>query len=183
MSVLTRLLTYEDLREIPDDGCRYELFDGALIAMSSATPHHQRLSVRLAMVLDRTIVVTGLGEVFAAPLDVRFADNTVLQPDLIVVRQERLQIVGANCIEGPPDLVVEILSPSTRGNDLGWKMDRYARFGVPEYWIVDSERRQVAVYQLAGGRYVPVPQEAGQVRSATFPTLVVALDRLFADPL
>ena len=180
MSVLARPLTYDDLQDMPQDGQRYEIIDGELIVTTAAVPKHQIVSHRLAVACDRGIVEPGIGQVFEAPLDVRLSAHDTVQPDLLAIRRERLHIVGEKSIEGAPDLVVEILSPSTRGYDQVRKAALYTRSGVPEFWIVDPDRRRVTVFALANGRYEEVPQEAGRVRSIVFPELTVELDWLFA---
>ena len=132
--------TYEDYCELPDDGCRYEVIDGVLYMAPAPHPRHQRILFNLAALLAP--FATGdnvLGEAFFAPIDVIFASEDVFQPDLIFISREGLHIITDRGLEAAPDLVVEVLSPSTRSRDLNLKRRRYAHFGVPEYWPIDRK--------------------------------------------
>jgi Uma2 family endonuclease len=146
----TSKMTYDQLCLLPEDRQRHELFDGELVMTPSPRPRHQAIVVRLTTALENFVKAHGLGEVFTAPLDIVFEPHTVLQPDLLFIGRGRLHIIGEDAIEGPPDLVVEVLSPSTFYNDLRRKMATYARFGVAEYWIVDPEKQTVELYSLTG---------------------------------
>ena len=90
-----------------------------------------------------------LGNVFPAPLDVLFAEGDYLQPDILFVRSDRTHLMTDRGVEGPPDLVVEVLSPSTASRDRGMKLERYRFYGVPEYWIIDPDERTMEVWDLA----------------------------------
>ncbi len=138
-------LTYEELSRLPADGHRYELFDGEAYMCPSPTSRHQRVLGRLHLVFGAGIPEGA--EVFIAPLDIVLSPSTALQPDLLVVLPKNARIVR-DVIRGVPDLVVEVLSPSTAAIDRGLKMETYARHGVPEYWIADPEKEQFEVYRL-----------------------------------
>ncbi|MFI5268851.1 MAG: Uma2 family endonuclease [Chloroflexota bacterium] len=99
----------------------------------------------------------GLGTAFAAPVDVIFDQYNVTSPDLVFVVKDRLGILTEANIQGAPDIIVEILSPSTRRRDLGIKMQIYARFGAPWYFVVDARARTVQPYELIEGAYSPLP--------------------------
>lgn len=181
MSVAIRPLTYEDLIQIPEDGKRYEIIGGELVVSAAPMKKHQKLSKRLADILYER-EKAGVGEMYYAPVDVRLATNGIVQPDLLFIKQARLGIYHASgLVEGVPDLVVEILSPSTRGVDLVRKAALYAREGVPEYWVADPDAAALTVYTLRDGQYEPVPAEPGTARSGVLPGLVVDLAALFAD--
>lgn len=143
-----RSLTVDDLDALPDDGHRYELIDGALVVTPSPSRRHQLVSSRLHAVLDRACPDHQL--VLAAPSDVRLADDTVLQPDLLVVDR-----AGFDDPEQPlrPLLVVEILSPSTRHIDLSLKRVRYEAAGCPSYWVIDPDLLTLRVWQVEEGQY------------------------------
>lgn len=144
--------TYADYRHLPDDGLRYEVLDGELVVSPSPSRRHQQLSKRLQFELYKHVEVDHqLGEVYDAPFDVILADDNVLVPDLIYVARERQALFSQRGLDGAPDLVVEILSPSTRSRDLGVKRRIYARFGVRELWLVDPERDMVDVHRLVDG--------------------------------
>lgn len=146
-----RKLTYADLQVTPDDGRRYELVRGALLVTPSRSPQHQRISKRLSRMLEDYFETRGLGEVFPAPTDVILTDEDVFVPDLLIVGDP--SHVSARGIEGPPILVVEILSPSTRTQDRGFKSLRYAALGIAHYWIVDPDRKRFECFRLSDGAY------------------------------
>ena len=148
MRSATTKMTYDQLCLLPDDRQRHELFDGELIVTPAPRPRHQRILGRLHSKLTAWIEAHSLGEVFLAPLDVLFDEHTVLEPDILFIRQSRLDIIGEEAIQGAPDLVVEILSPSTFYYDLRKKMAVYSRFGVREYWIVDPEMQTIELHRL-----------------------------------
>ena len=148
-----RLLTAEDLASLPDDGNRYEVIGGQLIVSPSPTYRHQRASLKLGNALDTFLTSSGVGQAVAAPMDVHLSNNDVVQPDLLVVLSERSNIIQDRGIKGAPDLVIEILSPSSISNDFLRKSKLYERFGVREYWIVNPESEIVSVQTLDGDRY------------------------------
>ena len=116
----------------------------------SAKPRHQEIITNLTMLLG-ILQKQGLCRVYPAPLDVVLDQHNVFEPDVFFIRTERLDIVTEKNVSGPPDLVVEVLSDSTRDTDLGPKLRVYGRFGVPEYWVVDSEANTVQVFRRENG--------------------------------
>lgn len=138
-------LTYDDYRETPDDE-RYELLDGELVMAPAPRISHQDVAMQLGTLLNVFVKERGLGKVLAAPCDVVLSDTNVVQPDLLFVSRERARLLrnGAN-VWGAPDVVVEILSPATAALDRTFKRDLYARHGVKEYWLVDTEAKTVTV--------------------------------------
>lgn len=141
-------LTYEDYRKTPDDE-RWELLDGELVMAPSPNVPHQDISGALFVLLKLFVDSAGLGRVFHAPLDVVLSATNVVQPDLLFVSHERADILTEANVQGAPDLVVEILSPSTTIRDWRIKLDLYAQHGVREYWVVDPDGQRVWV--MAGG--------------------------------
>jgi len=146
-------LDYDDYCAIPPDRNRYELLDGQVHVTPAPSPLHQRLVGRLFRLLSEYFLTPA--EVFVAPIDVILTPHDVVQPDLVVVTDPGL--VSGRGIEGPPALVVEVLSPTTTAYDRTTKAQRYAALGIPHYWIVDPEartlecfRRHEATYQLLG---------------------------------
>ncbi len=180
MSTVARPLTYEDLEQLPDDGKRYEILDGRLIELTSPSVAHQRVLRRLLRWLDHFVTEHDLGEVFSAPLDVRLAPHNIVQPDLVFVSYASFGVVQDRPIEGAPDLLVEILSPSTRERDQGQKLEIYARHGVREYWTVDTDNQTLTVFALVDHGYEAVTQDDGIARSAVLPGLTIDLAALFA---
>jgi Uma2 family endonuclease len=178
-----RPLTHEDLVSLPDDGNRYEIINGELIVTPAPLVRHQRVVVNLAVLLRLFLTQHNIGEVLVAPFDVVLGPNDVVQPDLLVIGSEQGRLKDSqNAFEGSPRLVVEILSPSSQRTDLVRKMALYARTGVPEYWMVDPERHEIAINVLAGGVYVPVAQdEFGAMASRVLPGLRLDPTEVFAD--
>lgn len=125
-----------------------------LFVSPSPVPRHQEVAGNINDRLRSYARITG-GKAFFGPLDVYFAVDKVVEPDLVFIRADHLGQIGAKRLEGPPDLVVEISSPSTRHMDQGRKRELYGRFGVPEYWLVDLKADQVEVYVLSDGSYGP----------------------------
>ncbi len=140
-------LTYQDYVLLPDDGKRYEILDGDLYVTPSPTARHQKISRNLFLSLAQHVQTHGLGEVFYAPLDVILAEDSIAQPDILFISNERLPIVR-DWVHGAPDLVIEILSPGTRERDRTLKRHLYARHGVRELWLVDPETKTVEVHSL-----------------------------------
>jgi Uma2 family endonuclease len=151
-----RRYTYTDLATFPDDHLRREIIDGELIVTPSPVPRHQRAAMNIAFHLESYRRRVG-GAAFFAPLDVFFADDNVVEPDVLFIRVEHAERVGDKYVKDAPDLVVEISSPSTRRLELVRKRELYERFQVPEYWYVDLDADRVEVYRLSEGVY-PVPQ-------------------------
>lgn len=178
--------TYEDYARLPDNGFRYEVIDGGLLMSPAPLMGHQMISAALLAALRSHVRRHRLGLVVAAPVDVQLGDRaTPVQPDLVFVARERLAIVGRERIEGPPDLVVEILSPATAARDRGLKFDLYAASGVREYWLVDPDELSLEVYVLRGRAYAPLglyrPDETAA--SEVLPDLKLKVKAVFEDRL
>lgn len=174
-------MTYADLEQLPEDiSQRQEIILGELFVSPSPVPNHQRVSGRLHVWLFNHVTEHGLGEVLTAPVDVRLSEYNVVVPDLVFVARDRLAIIGSKAIEGAPDLVVEILSPSTARQDRVRKLALYATHGVREYWLVDLGAKRLQVLTLVDGRYEPIPGDRFP-GSRVFPDLHIDLEALFAD--
>jgi len=148
-----RKLTYEDYAEFPEDGLRHEILDGEHYMTPSPRPQHQLASMNLSAALWNYCRHTGAGAVYSAPIDVLLSEHDIVVPDLIFVAAGRVGVVGEVNVQGTPDLVVEILSPSTRKRDEGLKRRRYEALGVAEYWLVDPVKERVRVYRREGGGF------------------------------
>ena len=171
------ILTYDDYAALPDDGRRYELYDGELVLTPSPNTRHQLAIGNLYVLMVEHVRRHGLGQVFLSPIDVILSRVTVLQPDLVYVATDRAGIVTERAIEGAPTLVVEVLSPSTSARDRGVKQALYARHGVPHYWIVDPAARFLQAMRLDGAAYA-----AGAVLESTVPAALPPLPGLTLDP-
>jgi len=159
-----------------------ELIDGEVYVTPSPTPDHQRIVGRVFRALGDALAATGNGEVFFAPLDVVLDDATIMVPDIVVVLAERARIVSKKQLEGAPSMVVEVASPSTRRVDSGVKRDRFARAGVPEYWLLDPASGTALRYsQCAEGVYanVLVVNRDDMLVSATIDGLSLDLKMVF----
>ena len=181
MAVTARTMTLEEFHTLPDDGNRYELIDGELFVTAAPSRKHYRVHRRLFDAFVAGVELTGWGEVFFAPVEVRLGGPTAVQPDLLVLRMERLPLFAEDAIVGSPDIVVEVLSPSTRRADLDVKRRRYERAGVLEYWIADPINETLTVLVLRGGRFEGAPIAHGLATSEVAPSLAVDVDVLFAD--
>ena len=172
--------TYVDYLNAPEDK-RYELLDGDLVMTPAPGERHQSVSLWLASKLFLFVTENRLGRVYAAPFDVVLSDTDVVQPDLLFVSNARAHVVTAANVQGAPDLVVEILSPSTADRDLTFKRRLYARHGVSEYWIVDTAAGAVTVLRLRAGAFEVVSEYgAGEtLTSPTLPGFELRIDDLF----
>lgn len=140
-------LTYEDYRSTPDDK-RYELLDGELILAPAPRTTHQVVQNNISWRMSQFVAVEDLGTVFNAPTDVVLAETNIVQPDIVFVSREREHIIMENDIQGAPDLVVEVLSPSTASRDRGYKRSLYAQHGVREYWMAGVDSATITVLLL-----------------------------------
>jgi Uma2 family endonuclease len=181
MAIVRPRWTYEQLLDLPDDGKRYEIIDGELIELPSPSPAHQFVLFELGGMLRDQIDRPGIGRVATAPFDFRLPDGGVVQPDLLVYLRPAQRGSRVPIRQVTPDLVIEILSPSTQDRDLGRKAEIYASLGIREYWPVDVRRRGIVVLGLRGDHYEPVPQPTPSVvRSSIVPNLEIDLAALFA---
>src|SRR5918993_721166 len=139
--------TYEDLVSLPDDGRRYEIIEGELYEMPAPSWDHAVTIMNLILLLAPVVQALG-GRVLTAPLDVFFEGADPVQPDIVVLLPESAAIGAGRGVEGAPDLLIEVLSPTNRGHDLLTKRALYARAGVREYWIVDPASLSVEILAL-----------------------------------
>jgi Uma2 family endonuclease len=167
-----RPLTRADLESMPDDGHRYELIDGVLIVSPSPRHRHQTVVGNLYLLLRATCPPDL--QVILAPFAVALADDTEVQPDLLVA--PRSQFADKE-LPGGPLLAIEVLSPSTRRVDLLLKRDRLQSAGVPSYWLVDPDALTVTILELVGGQYEELAVVAGDAAydvQRPFPVQIVA---------
>jgi Uma2 family endonuclease len=141
--------TYEDLFSLPDDGKRYEIIEGELYEMPSPTSLHAKVVMNLLAIL-MPIAARLRAELFTASLDVFVPGGTPVIPDILLILPDGPARVIRRGVEGPPDLVVEVLSPSNRGHDLLTKRALYGRAGVREYWLVDPDAGTFELLTLDG---------------------------------
>ncbi len=142
--------TYEDYLKTPEDE-RYELIEGELLMTPAPIPKHQRISRKIEFILEKYVTENDLGEVFYAPCDVHLDDENVIQPDILFISKDRLNIIGEKNIQGAPDLVIEIISENTAYRDLVQKKRLYSRFGVKEYWIAIPREELIEMGSMGSG--------------------------------
>jgi Uma2 family endonuclease len=174
-------VTFEEFRQFPVDGKRYELVCGEVHVTPAPTTRHQTVVSNLMLNLGPYVNKNHLGQVWTAPLDVRLNRDTALQPDLIFVSNARGGIIQEDWITGAPDLVVEVLSPSTAAFDRATKLPIYAEAGVPEVWLIDSQAKTVEVLKLQAKKYLVDATLAGDqvLTSNLFPGWQLPLPDLF----
>jgi Uma2 family endonuclease len=177
-------LTYQDFCRIPDDGLRHEIIDGVHYVTPTPIVRHQQLAGRLHLAIGSFLEKQpAIGQVFFAPLDTIFTPHDVVEPDLLFVAADQLDILTEPNVQGAPALVIEILSPSTRKRDLGIKRQLFDRGGVREYWVVDPRANTVTVFQRAVDGSFPRVAQLGKDAMLTTPLLpgfTMALAKLFA---
>lgn len=151
-------LTYQDYLEIPDEpGYRFEILEGILVKEPSPDVIHQRVSRRLQRFLEDFFWMSDpKGEIFNAPLDVTLDEMTVVQPDLFYISEEHKKIIKETRIDGPPTLVVEIISPSSSCKDRLQKMQIYQKAKVQHYWLVNTTEKTLECFSMQGGFYTLV---------------------------
>jgi Uma2 family endonuclease len=144
-------LTYQQYLDLPEMKARYSIVDGELVMAASPTPDHQTVQLELAVILVRFVREHRLGRMFVAPLDIVIRRDPLRtrQPDLMFISNARRYIIGRQVIEGGPDLVIEILSPSNTRRELEEKLQDYQVIGVREAWIIAPQGRTVEVLQLS----------------------------------
>ncbi len=174
------VLTYQDYLQMPDDRNRREILSGDLYVTPAPTPTHQLVVANLLVLLRNYLAHRTTGRVYPAPLDVVLSQVDVVQPDLVFVSNDRLYLVTESSIQGAPDLVIEVLSPSTARLDRGRKKDAYTRFGVREYWIADPDTRTLEIYRLEGQSFhLTSTGEVAAPVSTLFPDLIFDLQNLW----
>ena len=172
-----------DFHALPE-GTLAQFFDGEVLTSPAPLFQHQRIVMALSAQLYQFAERRGLGQVLVAPLDVTLSDALVVQPDVVFVSHERDRIITRRGLDGAPDLVAEVLSPSTAYYDLTLKRDAYQAHGVEEYWIVDPEREAVTVLAREGGRYRTHADLRGEgtAASALLDGFAVEVSVLFGPP-
>ncbi len=178
-------LTYDDFVLFPDDGKRHEIIDGEHYVTPSPNVRHQRLVGRLLYEIELYLRANpSAGEVFPAPLDVVLSHFDVVEPDLLFVAGDQTDIVTEKNVQGPPALVIEVLSKSTRKRDAQTKRRLFERSGVREYWLVDPELDAVQVFRpTPEGRLARVveltAEDADVLTTPLLPGCQIGLRELF----
>ena len=177
-------MTLAEFLDLPPQDTRCELIDGVVYMAAFPIPDHQFLAMVLSGYIFQQIMETGQGIVYQVA-GVVVSDSSALGPDVVVVRAERVGIIGSRVIDGgPPDIVVEVLS-SNRHVDLVRKRQLYAAAGIPEYWILDGDANVLTTLALGGdGTYQEraVLTAADTLTTPLFPELSLPLAQVFDHP-
>ena len=184
MKTASPRVSFADVEQWPEDGRRYELYDGEVYVVPSPLPLHQVVSARLYDVLRDYARAHG-GIVLYAPLDIVLSEYDVVQPDLLLFTRERQGLINLRKVtRHQPDLAIEILSPSTASNDRGRKLKLLARHGVQEYWLVDPDAIRIEVFTLDGDQFLPASTAIGTeaVHSSLLPALELRPADVIPDP-
>ncbi len=176
----TARITWADAQLMPEDGKRYEAIDGELYVSAAPSRRHQWISGNLQAALRALLQEPGIGWVYHAPIGVEFpATEEGVQPDIIFVARASAEKLVDEGIRGAPDIVVEILSPSTAGRDRSIKLKLYKRQGVVQYWIVDPETDTVEVWDFESDAGPETYRGSLPVNLAGKEVGAIDLDRVF----
>ena len=180
---LSKLVTYDDYRQLPDDGKQYQIIGGELYMTPAPTTIHQRILFKLAQAIASHAADHNLGEILIAPVDVILSMTDVVQPDIVFVAKERMNIITQKNIVEAPDLVVEVLSGHTETIDRKKKRELYARHGVREYWIVDPEAKTIDQFLNENGQLTRTHTiKSGEtLASKIVEGLQVSVDEIFKE--
>lgn len=154
MSVAVKRWTWEDIKDLPEYHGRTEIVDGELVMSPVPSLRHQRTTSRLCVEIRPFVEGRQLGEFLCSPLHIVLADHVNYEPDLCFIAKDRLPAGNIAKFDGPPDLIIEVISESNRTHDTVTKFRDYERYGVREYWLVDQDEERIEAWFLEGGRYV-----------------------------
>jgi Uma2 family endonuclease len=177
-------LTFEEFLTAYD-GIHAEWVDGKALVMSPGNTPQPRLTRFLGTAIQHWAEEKGMGEAFVPPLSVRMREGSAREPDVFFFKRENLDRVHDTYADGPPDVVIEIISRGSRGLDRGEKFYEYEQAGVPEYWPIDPERKTVEAYRLgADGTYETVPLgDPATLRAEALPGMWIVTEWLWQEPL
>ena len=187
-STVAREMTFEEFLAwalTADESVKAELVEGEIEFMSPVSETHQSLSVFLLSLLNALVSSGNLGRVFFESFLMKMGGRAGREPDILFVATANLHRLRENYLDGPADLIIEIVSPESRKRDKVTKLAEYQRIGVPEYWVLDQARAEALFYQLqADGTYRLVPADANNIyHSAIVPGLWINVNWLWQNPL
>jgi Uma2 family endonuclease len=166
-----------------DDDNYYEIIDGEMIRKSAPTPMHQRISRKVMVIIDRFISEKKTGEIFQSPIDVYLDEYNKPQPDLVFVSESKKAIITNDGIVGVPDLIIEIISPTSIIRDRIKKKALYEKMSVPEFWLIDPQYAAIEIYTLQNNRYELLSAATtleGELKSSIFEGLAINLKDIFS---
>lgn len=178
-------MTYEEFLALPDDGKHYELIEGELVLNPAPNLKHQAIIGNLYLAFRLYLDQHRSGKVFVAAVDVVLSIENVLEPDVLVVLNDRASRLQKKNVQGAPSIAVEVLSEGSRRKDEVTKKRLYERFGVDEYWIVDPEIDRVKIYRRAGDvfeRAIEINTDTGgTITSTLLPGFALDVNNVFAE--
>jgi Uma2 family endonuclease len=181
-TISTTKMTAEQFLMLGEDppGVRLELVDGEIAVSPSPAPNHSHVVVNLLTILNSHIIQNALGELHQ-DVDTLLDDFNIRRPDILFYSNDNLDLIGEKFMEGPPDLAVEVISPTSVNIDRKTKFAQYRKAGVSFYWIVDPQLKTVEGWELKNRRYVPIGRAQGTttISMAPFPALEIPLARLW----
>ena len=180
-ALLTKRLTYSDYVQLtPPDSGQYQLIQGELVTMTSPNTRHQSIILNISYHLQSFLHKNGLGKLFLSPMDVVMGEGEVYQPDILFILESNQKIIEDTKINGIPDMIVEVLSPSNAYYDLVVKKKIYEQCGVKEYWIVDPLQNTLDLYVLHNNKFEHKIQieKKGKIPSEIFPGLDLDLETI-----
>ncbi len=180
MKVKEKLWTYRDYLELNDDK-RYEVINGRLYEMPAPHFEHQDIGMTLAVLIYNFVKLKKLGKVLPAPFDVILSEDIVVQPDIVFISKENLKNIKEGRLFGPPDLVVEVVSPASYYRDRYEKFRIYEEAGIKEYWIVYPGEKAIEVWVSKEGKYElhSIASGEGKVKSKVLKGFEVDLKKIF----
>ena len=175
-------MTYEEFLDWADEDTLAEWVDGEVVMYSPASRRHQSIADFLTSVMRAFVEQRDLGVVLSAPFQMKLERGR--EPDLLFVASEHLDRLKETYLDGPADMVVEIVSPESVGRDRGEKFYEYAQGGVPEYWLIDPQMEWADFYRLEGNRYrAAFSGETGEYRALVLPGFWLRVEWLWREPL
>jgi Uma2 family endonuclease len=180
MVTTVKKLTYADYERMPADGFRHEIVEGEEYMTPAPNLDHQTVVGNAFRLIANHVAGRKLGRVFVAPTDVVLSKHDIVEPDVVFVSEKHLSILSEKNIQGAPDLVIEILSPSTAAEDRGRKLTMYDRTGVSEYWMIDPQGRTVEIREFRSTRRTRIYKEGQTFESVQLPGLTVRLEDIFS---
>ena len=179
-------MTFEEFMALPEEERKhYELVEGELVVNPAPVPRHQWIVGNIYYALRTHLESQGGGRAYVSPVDVVLSTENVLEPDVVVLLGDRMALIGPKNLQGPPSIVVEVLSDGSRRKDEVTKRRLYERFGVDEYWIADPETETVRIYRRSGDvfdRAIEISTDTGgTITSPLLAGFALDVNKVFAE--